>query len=441
MTAVARARTGSRCTATARASGTPPIALGVAPRELAAGTDTMMFCLSKGLGAPVGSVLCGTTRRRSTEARADRVAPRWSDAPGGRDRRGRASSRSRRWSTASPTTTRAPAASPTRSPTGSRGASTPTTVETNIVCARADALPTDAGRRARGRTACSAGTIDVDTVRFVTHKDVDDAGVDRGRRRARRDRRSRPDQLPLVGHGARPTTSPRARWPSTPTPTIPRSRPGARSPSGPRRAATVWVLITARGDKGTPDPDADLDALAALRVRGDRQGGRAARLRRPLPPRLPRRRARPTTRSCAARSCGSSASCGPRSCCAPTPRRCSSATATSTTTTTGSPGGRRSTRSRRPPATRTTSRSTSREGLAVHQVARGVPVGHARAEHAGSTSATRSSARSTRCSATPASSPTRASGSASSCASAPRRPAPPRGMQLRRGLPRLTFGA
>jgi LmbE family N-acetylglucosaminyl deacetylase len=30
--------------------------------------------------------------------------------------------------------------------------------------------------------------------------------------------------------------------------------------------ATVWVAITARGDKGTDDPDADLDALAAQRV-------------------------------------------------------------------------------------------------------------------------------------------------------------------------------
>jgi LmbE family N-acetylglucosaminyl deacetylase len=30
--------------------------------------------------------------------------------------------------------------------------------------------------------------------------------------------------------------------------------------------ASVWVLITMRGDKGTPDPEADLDALAALRV-------------------------------------------------------------------------------------------------------------------------------------------------------------------------------
>jgi LmbE family N-acetylglucosaminyl deacetylase len=30
--------------------------------------------------------------------------------------------------------------------------------------------------------------------------------------------------------------------------------------------AAVWVLITTRGEKGTRDPDADLDALAALRV-------------------------------------------------------------------------------------------------------------------------------------------------------------------------------
>jgi len=30
--------------------------------------------------------------------------------------------------------------------------------------------------------------------------------------------------------------------------------------------AQVWVLITARGDKGTTDPDADLDALARRRV-------------------------------------------------------------------------------------------------------------------------------------------------------------------------------
>jgi len=36
------------------------IALGVAPREIAAGFDSVSVCLSKGLGAPVGSVLLGS---------------------------------------------------------------------------------------------------------------------------------------------------------------------------------------------------------------------------------------------------------------------------------------------------------------------------------------------------------------------------------------------
>ena len=34
-------------------------ALGCAPSEIARGFDSVMFCLSKGLGAPVGSLLCG----------------------------------------------------------------------------------------------------------------------------------------------------------------------------------------------------------------------------------------------------------------------------------------------------------------------------------------------------------------------------------------------
>ena len=36
------------------------IALGVAPAELAAEADSVSFCLSKGLAAPVGSMVCGT---------------------------------------------------------------------------------------------------------------------------------------------------------------------------------------------------------------------------------------------------------------------------------------------------------------------------------------------------------------------------------------------
>jgi len=38
------------------------VALGIEARELANGFDTVMFCLSKGLGAPVGSMLCGSAR-------------------------------------------------------------------------------------------------------------------------------------------------------------------------------------------------------------------------------------------------------------------------------------------------------------------------------------------------------------------------------------------
>ncbi len=38
-------------------------ALGTTPAELARGCDTVMFCLSKGLGAPVGSLLCSDAER------------------------------------------------------------------------------------------------------------------------------------------------------------------------------------------------------------------------------------------------------------------------------------------------------------------------------------------------------------------------------------------
>jgi threonine aldolase len=47
------------------------IALGVPVAALAEGCDTVMFCLSKGLGAPVGSMLCGG-RALLAEARAVR---------------------------------------------------------------------------------------------------------------------------------------------------------------------------------------------------------------------------------------------------------------------------------------------------------------------------------------------------------------------------------
>ena len=53
----------------------------------------------------------------------------------------------------------------------------PTTVRTNIVCAAARAFPPDL-LDALAAEGVLAGTVDPDTVRFVTHKDVDDAGLD-----------------------------------------------------------------------------------------------------------------------------------------------------------------------------------------------------------------------------------------------------------------------
>ena len=46
------------------------VALGVEPRELCAPVDTVQFCFSKGLAAPVGSILCGSAE---TVAKARRV--------------------------------------------------------------------------------------------------------------------------------------------------------------------------------------------------------------------------------------------------------------------------------------------------------------------------------------------------------------------------------
>src|SRR5205823_13897925 len=46
------------------------VALGVDARELCAPVDTVQFCFSKGLAAPVGSILCGTAE---TDAKARRV--------------------------------------------------------------------------------------------------------------------------------------------------------------------------------------------------------------------------------------------------------------------------------------------------------------------------------------------------------------------------------
>ncbi len=49
------------------------VSLGLSPAEVAAPFDTVSVCLSKGLGAPVGSVLCGTTELISQARRWRKV--------------------------------------------------------------------------------------------------------------------------------------------------------------------------------------------------------------------------------------------------------------------------------------------------------------------------------------------------------------------------------
>jgi len=151
------------------------IATGVGPDVLARGTDTVMFCLSKGLSAPVGSLLCGM-HAAIDEARTDR-----SRLGGGMRQAGVIAAAGvvaletmvERLADDHERARRLAAALADRFP-----GSVDTPVETNIVCACASALPEGIipALSARG---ILAGTIDVDTVRFVTHKDVDDADVTR----------------------------------------------------------------------------------------------------------------------------------------------------------------------------------------------------------------------------------------------------------------------
>jgi threonine aldolase len=154
------------------------VALAVSPAEAVAGFDSCTFCLSKGLGAPAGSLICGGTafiaearvqrkrlgggmRQVGVLAAAGRVALR--------DHVGRLPddhARARRLA-------EAVAAIPGMH-------IDPTRVETNIVTADVDPpedLPVWIEHlRAHG---VRAGTMGRGRLRFVTHLDIDDAGIDR----------------------------------------------------------------------------------------------------------------------------------------------------------------------------------------------------------------------------------------------------------------------
>jgi threonine aldolase len=154
------------------------IALGLSPAQAASGHDSVLFCLSKGLGAPVGSLLCGTTefiqearvvrkrlgggmRQVGVLAAAGRVALRDNVARLAIDH-----ARARRLAEAL-----------VEQP-GLR--IDPAGVETNIVIAEVD--PPEATTRWLAHLrdgGVLAGTLGRGRLRFVTHLDVDDAGLER----------------------------------------------------------------------------------------------------------------------------------------------------------------------------------------------------------------------------------------------------------------------
>jgi threonine aldolase len=155
-------------------------ALGVDASDLAAEVDSVQFCLSKGLGAPVGSVVVMADADRAAEARTLRrrsggamrqagvLAAAGSYALAHHVERLAADhARAQRLATALADT--AP------------GLVEPKTVETNIV--PLDLTVTGLGS-ARLSAQCRADGVLISAVgphrvRLVTHLDVDDAGIDR----------------------------------------------------------------------------------------------------------------------------------------------------------------------------------------------------------------------------------------------------------------------
>jgi len=153
------------------------VALGVPVASVAAGVDSVMFCLSKGLGAPVGSMLCGG-RDRMREARTVRKRM------GGGMRQVGVLAAAGLVALEDP----APriAADHRRARRLAEGIADlrqlridPAEVETNIVIADVVPPATDAalleGLRSR---RVLAGTMGPGRIRFVTHSDVDDGSIE-----------------------------------------------------------------------------------------------------------------------------------------------------------------------------------------------------------------------------------------------------------------------
>jgi threonine aldolase len=152
------------------------IALGCEPAALARPADTVMFCVSKGLGAPVGSLLCGPAE---VVERARIVRRRLG---GGMRQAGVLAAAGIVALETMPGRLAADHARARRLAEGIEqafpGAVDAGEVDTNMVFARADRLPDKAVARL-GDEGVLCGMGDRDHVRFVTHHQVDDAGIDR----------------------------------------------------------------------------------------------------------------------------------------------------------------------------------------------------------------------------------------------------------------------
>jgi len=152
------------------------VALGVPAADLVAPAETVMFCLSKGLAAPVGSLLAGPAAVVA-QAREERAR-----LGGGMRQAGIIAAAGvvalrtmvERLAEDHVRARRLAVALAERFP----GSVDPDGVDTNIVCGAAAVLPADLIERLAA-SGVRAGTIDQDTVRFVTHKDVDDADLER----------------------------------------------------------------------------------------------------------------------------------------------------------------------------------------------------------------------------------------------------------------------
>ena len=151
------------------------VALDAEPASLAARADSVMFCVSKGLGAPVGSLLCGSAEfvatsrlvrqrlgggmRQAGVIAAAGIVALETRVAGLAEDHARAQRLARGIEALCP------------------GAVDVGEVETNMVFARVDHLPRSLLDRLAERGVL-AGLSDRATVRFVTHHQVDDAGID-----------------------------------------------------------------------------------------------------------------------------------------------------------------------------------------------------------------------------------------------------------------------